>query len=265
MSYEWELERGVHPEAVGSVFGRSGFVVLRRVLDHQAVRDLAAEVTAEFARVDAMAETLTEDLRRSVLRGELPAHPAHAPFRLNPKNYYPLVSSGELARSLYALLSDDYVWHYPPMFRRIAAVSPDGTLPYHQDCVYNARYKKLMTCFVPLGDCGAEAPGIELVEGNISRRFEHVPRGPWEFAIASRDVAKLLATAAIHRPELGPGDVVVFNEHTVHATYYREDMRTARLSMDARAVPVASISRDVFRGRRFISARRADFERVSDE
>lgn len=259
MSMIWEISAESDPARSRESVDRCGFAVLRGVLERDAVLDLARALETEFARLDRIEPSLPEELRKSLSRSELPAHEQQARFRLEPARYEHLTSSKRLASHLRAIAGEDFLWHYPPMFRRVDAGNAVGCLPFHQDYTYNAKYKGLMTCFTPLGDCGVDAPGLELVERGALERLDHGSDGLWEFGLSEQKIQALFPDARLHRPALRAGDVIVFRENTLHRTHHHPGMTKIRRSMDARAIPLSCISGAVRAQRKFILPQEAAF------
>lgn len=259
----WDIDGAASERAIAAAFKEFGFIVLRAALRRQDVLKLGASLTAEFSRLAGAAAGLDEDLRKSLARSELPAHPQQAPFRLDPGNYAALTSSDRLAAALRAAAGEDYAWHYPPMFRQVSAQRTAGLLPFHQDLAYNTRYERLFTCFTPLNDCGEDSPALELVGADVRERFTHAASGAWESKIPDEELAAFLKSAPLFHPTLAAGDVIVFHEHTLHRTYHTAGMSRPRLSMDARAIPCSCITEDSRKNRKFIDARRPQFTELN--
>lgn len=262
MNVAWDITDVPAPAAVTGAFDASGFLVLRQALDSALVLDLGRRLNDEFDRLNGIADGLAPDLRRSLDRCEMPAHPEIAPFRLAPANFAPFTRSTRLKTVLQALMGEEYLWHYPPMLRRLSARRNEGLLPYHQDYAYNQRYPRLWTCFTPLSDCGEDAPGLELLDIRMTKKLPHVSEGLWESGIPSAALAAAAGSAAVCRPSLRAGDVIIFNELTLHRTHSVPAMSKVRMSLDARAVPLSSITPELHRERRFIQMSDAAFHGV---
>lgn len=261
MTPAWDLGPEASPSGARTAMERCGFAVLRGVLDREAVLALSNGIEAEFARLQRDARTLPEDLLKSLARSELPAHEQHARFRLEPARYAYLIASKRLTACLREIAQEDFLWHYPPMFRRVSGRSAEGCLPFHQDYTYNRKYAGLLTCFTPLNDCGIDSPGLELVEKRVEKRLDHAANGLWEFGLPEEKVAELFPGAQLRRPALRAGDVVVFDHQTLHRTHHHPGMTGTRQSMDARAIPLSCIDLQVRKERKFILPEEAAFAR----
>jgi hypothetical protein len=259
MTPAWELEPGASPNGARTAIEQCGFVVLRGALDREAVLTLSKALEAEFSRLQGVTESLPEELRKSLSRSELPADEQLARFRLEPARYAHLTASKRLTACLREIAQEDFLWHYPPMFRRVSGRSAEGCLPFHQDYTYNRKYAGLLTCFTPLNDCGIDSPGLELVEKRVETRLDHAADGLWEFGLPEEKVAELFPGAQLHRPALRAGDVVVFDHHTLHRTHHHPSMTGTRQSMDARAIPLSCIDAEVRKQRKFILPEEAAF------
>lgn len=242
---------------------KEGFAVLRGAFPRPQIVSLGEKMEAELERLASIAPSLPDDMRKSMERSEMPAHDGAARFRLDPLNYAHLTQSSALRDALEAIFEEPYLWHYPTMFRKITPDKVEGFLPFHQDFSYNSHYAHLMTCWVPLNDCGINAPSISIIAENTAVKFEHAAQGAWESGIPEEKLQSLLAKAPIVDIECAAGDLVLFGELTLHRTFFRPTMNCPRFSMDARAVPVSSISGEVRRKRKFVAADRAEVVTMS--
>lgn len=262
MNAIWDITDIPASSAVTGAFDASGFLVLRQALERSLVLDLGRRLNEEFDRLNSIADGLAPELRRSLDRCEMPAHPEVAPFRLDPANFEPLTRSTRLKTVLQSLMGEEFLWHFPPMLRRLSARRNEGLLPYHQDYAYNQRYPRLWTCFTPLSDCGEDAPGLELLDIRMTKKLSHVSEGLWESGVSAATLAAVAGSAAVRRPSMRAGDVIIFNELTLHRTHSVPAMSKARMSVDARAVPLSSITPDLYRERRFVRMSEAAFHGV---
>jgi ectoine hydroxylase-related dioxygenase (phytanoyl-CoA dioxygenase family) len=259
----WDIQQSsITSAGSAEIFNQTGFIVLRNIISKEMVEALALRLIAEFSRLRGVAHKLSASDYKSLQRSEMPANDELATFRLDPANYSHLISSPLLTLVIKEILGEDFVWHYPSMFRKVSTSQPDGLLPFHQDYSYNQHYSKLLTCWVPLNDCGERSPGLELFGKNMSTRFPHVAEGRWEHGISKRDLDSLIVEKHLHHPSLHTGDVILFNETTLHRTYLTDHMNEDRFSMDARAVPLSAISSDVRNKRKFVSSQTPEIKRL---
>ena len=191
----------------------------------------------------------------------MPAHDELARFRLEPTSYSILTDSTQLQSAIKTLLGGNYVWHFPSMFRELSAHN-EGLLPYHQDITYNLRYKRLLTCWTPLTDCGKDSPGLEMVLKYIKKKHDHLTRFPkWEHGMSEQEAREYTDNAPTWAPEFSAGDVMLFHELTLHRSYSTPNMTGRRLSLDARAVPYADLTEELKKTRRYLCPDKAEFIR----
>lgn len=111
----------------------------------------------------------------------------------------------------------------------------------HCDGPILSRHAFALNFWVPLNDCGVDAPGIQFVPGpfeNLRERVHH------DLNAGTVDVAKQLAmqdeytNAQDGRPRYVPrlerGDVAVFHNWVIHGGYHSPDMEKIRTSMELR-------------------------------
>lgn len=90
--------------------------------------------------------------------------------------------------------------------------------------------RRMLTCWLPLDACGAEAPGLELV------------RVPLDFLLHFTELddetlRRRFAPEAFWAPALEPGDGLLFLDGTLHRTFVQPHMRRDRLSVEYRFFP----------------------------
>lgn len=258
MNWEWTAEMGTAGEIlklIAAEMEKNGFVVLRSVLKVELVESLRRDLSTEFSRLWDIRNHLSESLRLSLERNEMPAHDEMARFRLEPTNYRHLTGSEALVEIIEFLAGSKFYWHFPTQFREMDPKNSDGILPFHQDYSYNSRYPKMIVSWVPLDDCGLNAPGLEIVGKNLGGKFVHSADGRWEHGISENDVRNLIGEYQSYRPVMKRGDVILFNERTLHRTFVNKEMVFTRMSQDARAIPMESISAAAHENRWYIDPR----------
>lgn len=118
--------------------------------------------------------------------------------------------------------------------RRVAAVYPETAVPFHQDV--QAFGRLLINAWTPLTIAGGDAPGLELVVARV-RDLPDTDAADDQYdtlQISEATVRERFPDDAIVRPEMVPGDVLVFLGTTIHRTYIRPDMSEQRLSLELR-------------------------------
>jgi hypothetical protein len=128
--------------------------------------------------------------------------------------------------------------HYPPWH------APHG---WHQDGALgfdflSAREGKfpsdallpMITCWIALGSCGADAPGLELV----TRRLEGL-LAPAQ--LTDEQVRARFAPEEFWQPVLGPCDAMLFPGDILHRTHVTSSMTKDRTSLELRFFPAANL------------------------
>jgi hypothetical protein len=111
---------------------------------------------------------------------------------------------------------------------------------FHQDASYYSRDPQDhggLTTWIPLCDCGIDAPGLELYPLALD---EVLPApdgvtGPYLFCDAETVIARY--GERLWAPALSAGDALIFNHFVVHRTYIRDGMTRERQSVDVRVYP----------------------------
>jgi hypothetical protein len=109
-------------------------------------------------------------------------------------------------------------------------------LPFHQD-VTNYTNADFVNVWVPLTSCGKRSATMDLIPVAIreqlavtSRTDSHHPT----VEVDAEEVFKRFGTQSIYRPVMEPGDVLFFNEHTIHRTHMPRDADLERRSVEIR-------------------------------
>jgi len=230
-----------------------GYLVLRGLLDREAVLAARREVFGRLAEIGEIAEP-SEAGRATGRSRRTPDEPARGEFWRSVcegRALRAVTHRGALAAACAALLGRPVV---PFDFLWLRTMLPGRASPLHFDHVYmNRGSTEVLTCWVPLGDVPVEAGPILFVEG--SHRFADLvarwrgldvdrdpmpgsfPDDPIEFA-RQRGVRLLTA-------DFAAGDVVVFGPFTLHGSCdNRLDGERVRLSCDVRYQPAGDARDD---------------------
>ncbi len=236
-----------------------GFAVLRGVLDKGLLSETLQRFSAQVESLSLSRDPLSADMVQNIERNEVPAHPTLAPFRLDVKNFRFLTESPDLREILKEIAGGEYLWHYPPMFRRMDPDIKAGILPYHQDQGYNLKYPKSYRCWVPFNDCGEDSPSLEIVKKKMDALLPHSPSGKWEHGLSEEAVKAASGGAETEKLTMKLGDVAIFDSLTLHRTHVTPGMKKTRFSMDAQFMAVADIPQSLLAARKYISAESATF------
>jgi ectoine hydroxylase-related dioxygenase (phytanoyl-CoA dioxygenase family) len=87
----------------------------------------------------------------------------------------------------------------------------------------------MLTCWMPLDDCGVDAPGLEWLQPSPPHLL--VPAELTDEALQARFPA-----SAFQQPPLAAGDALVFDGALVHRTHVRPTMTRPRTSIELRFV-----------------------------
>ena len=111
---------------------------------------------------------------------------------------------------------------------------------WHQDGGLGVKYEatgevgpmtQLVTCWIPLQDCGTQSPGLEFVRQRLPGLLHY--RDLNDTALRQRFAPELFWA-----PELHVGDAVVFLADILHRTHATPEMQTDRLSIEYRLFPL---------------------------
>jgi hypothetical protein len=113
-------------------------------------------------------------------------------------------------------------WHQDGALRHdfIAEPEADGAL------------LNMLTCWIALTPCGADAPGLEL----LARRLPALVPAAQLARVADRHPPEDFL-----RPELAIGDVLVFGGDTLHRTHVTPTMTAQRISLELRLFPAPAL------------------------
>nr|WP_316638724.1 phytanoyl-CoA dioxygenase family protein [uncultured Roseateles sp.] len=121
--------------------------------------------------------------------------------------------------------------HAPHSWHQDGALGFDFLALGQQPAPANALLE-MLTCWVPLMDCGDDAPGLEL----IARRQESL-LAPVELTTAH--LSARFAAQEFWRPRMGAGDALLFCGDLLHRTHVATGMHRDRVSIELRLFPKA--------------------------
>lgn len=123
---------------------------------------------------------------------------------------------------------------YPASFKKSIA-TPHG---WHQDGAYGLDFSDnnhknvlellpMITVWLPLHECGLNAPGIELIQSSPSEVL--LPE-----QLQESEIEKRWPVNTYWRPHMQPGDALIIANHTLHRTYQTSAMTEFRGCVELR-------------------------------
>jgi hypothetical protein len=113
---------------------------------------------------------------------------------------------------------------------------------WHADAQYHSPNRFTLNFWVPLDECGVDAPGLELIPLSLSASRE-VLNYPQRMLVPERLPDALAAAGLLDKsikPEMRVGDVLVFSNWTIHQTHVTPNMTGDRASFELRLVGAPS-------------------------
>ncbi|PKL75225.1 MAG: hypothetical protein CVV27_16475 [Candidatus Melainabacteria bacterium HGW-Melainabacteria-1] len=116
--------------------------------------------------------------------------------------------------------------------RRQSPERPEQAIAFHQDQEFMGPMHQAVNLWLPLTPAGGDYPGIEIwLDGPL-------------YPLLSLDLSEPerqrclqdMRPEALWRPELRPGDALLFTPYTVHRTWLASQMRQTRLSYELRLI-----------------------------
>jgi hypothetical protein len=100
----------------------------------------------------------------------------------------------------------------------------------------------MVTCWIALTPCGADAPGLELLAGEIPKLLPPA-------ALREGAIRAAYRQAEFDRPVLAPGDCLAFGAGVLHHTHVSPAMRQNRTSLEIRLFDASRIAARLHGGR----------------
>ncbi|PKL77820.1 MAG: hypothetical protein CVV27_04470, partial [Candidatus Melainabacteria bacterium HGW-Melainabacteria-1] len=91
---------------------------------------------------------------------------------------------------------------------------PERALPWHQDYEYIGPVKQTINVWIPLTPAGGDYPGLELRLGAPQQPLLQLDQSEAEREALLAEIAP----ESLWRPQLQPGDVLIFTPYTLHRT-----------------------------------------------
>lgn len=125
-----------------------------------------------------------------------------------------------------------------------------GLILFHTDGIIQGHFDPVLCLWAPLHPCGRDAPGLSVVPANRDRVLRwlrhHFPNKPlpgwyseteWNQTDAFNPAAFEREFGPAFSPEMTPGDVMVFTNWTIHASYALPHMTRQRAAAVLRLTP----------------------------
>jgi hypothetical protein len=115
-------------------------------------------------------------------------------------------------------------------------------LPFHQDADGDKLDTHMINCWTALDECGADAPGIEVVNTPLTTHhpelflYETLDKaGDQVWHTQAGAVLEQFGHIGVTRPVFRAGDGIVFDHLAMHRTYITPSMSKPRMSIEIRA------------------------------
>lgn len=220
---------------------RSGFAALREVQ--------RSFVAAPPADIDYAA---FEDMRALESAGVvmLQSHLGAAPWR-----GFAQTVAGAVVQPLRAIVENYFHENFVVPIGYVMARQHAGVfdarnttyVAYHQDIDFIGDGFESLNCWVPLDDCGEDAPGLELIPVRLRENLNKMlpasvpPVGLRFKSYEAQVIETRFADAPRFRPVMRVGDVLIFSECTLHRTHHVAGITRARQSMEVRVFPASNL------------------------
>jgi len=218
--------------AINALFRDSGAVVIRAFFTPDEIATLQQIAKLVFAVADAAVSSAPADLLADDFAGGLRVGYISWP-RMNallqaaaPKLHGRLTAICERTRSIgsacYGGGQVRQLDNFNLIRRHRKNRAPDEltTVPWHRDFTFTspAGYMESMNCWVPTVDVGGQFPSLDLILGSHSAMTGKPDESPGITQLSPAFVAAQLGHLEQCTPHCAPGDMIVFDHHTVHRT-----------------------------------------------
>jgi hypothetical protein len=149
--------------------------------------------------------------------------------------------------NFYSLLQNFFADAFRPSggckAQRIDPASVKPAIRWRSDAQHYGAGAFGLTIWVPLEDCGIDAPGIQFAPGNhhcVQQLLKYDPAEPGACDPAGTAMiedgryVRNMYGGAVSQPEFLAGDVAIFTNWTVHATHVTDKMTKLRQSVECR-------------------------------
>ena len=158
-----------------------------------------------------------------------------------PNTIFQLLQQSILPDVYANCFQEDYICSYAQsVVRYQSAALKHQSYPFHQDGCYHSRDPKDhtgITTWIPLVDCGVDAPSLQLYPKAIDEILPMPPGEKEPNLFCDEELVMDRYGNKLWSPEMRAGDLMVFNAFVVHRTYITPEMNVQRQSVDIRVFP----------------------------
>ena len=234
------VEEGSSAEEIAQALNEKGAVLCRGAIDPKALAVYRDNAERFFDHVEFLGlnkldleilkpyNCTTSRMGASVFAMNLRLKPPQFPFLhlLRESYLYPAVGTWLKSEKPMFLFHNSRVRRvYPPY--HLMAEHVKSAFPYHQDGSPVGGMLETLTCWMPLGDAGGSAPGIEIALKPMDRLLPLLddPASPYrDFELAEDLVESEAADAPRWRPQMELGDVMLIPAGTLYRTQVDDSM-----------------------------------------
>lgn len=222
-----------------------GCLLVRGAVDEQRGRALAESIDRAFgARADAAAgDASAEPAWFSPRRREPRVDPLDRTFATQtsglllcdtPRMMYEVL---ELYTDLgLAAVAAEFLGGRPVLSANkctVRRISLDTTGGWHQDGRFLGDGLRALNIWLALTPCGTDAPGLDVVPRRLDAFVDAGTSGAYfDWAVSDAMAADAAGAAGIVRPELGVGDMLLFDEMMLHKTAMTPTMTKERHAIE---------------------------------
>jgi hypothetical protein len=115
----------------------------------------------------------------------------------------------------------------------VRRVPVDTNAGWHQDGAFLGNGIRALNIWLALGDCGRDAPGLDIVPRRIDHIVETGTRGAYfDWAVGPDLVPEVAGATPVVRPEFAAGDALLFDDLMLHCTATDPSMTRARHAIE---------------------------------